>query len=437
MSTITPTPVPEKRRPPFEALAYDAAFLLFVSAYLPRACLRGRRLSDLTERRGRLPEGTPEGGVWVHAVSVGEVALVQGLLAGLRERHPGRPLVLTTVTPAGYDMARRIGVRADVVLRAPLDLSGVVRRYRDRLRPCLYIAAETELWPNLFLALEEAEVPIVIVNGRISDSAFRRYLWIRRILAPTLRRVRFFGMQSAKDAERVITLGALPERVRVTGNLKFDAVPPDAGGGGALPEADPDLRWWVAGSTHAGEEEAVLDVYRRLRPGHPDLRLILVPRHVERARDVAELVRAAGERPAFFPGDASGGGKGTPVDRIWIVNVIGRLKALYASAEIVFVGKSLTARGGHNVIEPALFGKPIVVGPHMDNFRGVEEAFIRDRALVRVRDVEELHREMRRLLDHPGEARELGRRAARVVAAQRGATARTLDEIDRVWGAGA
>jgi 3-deoxy-D-manno-octulosonic-acid transferase len=412
---------------------YDFAYAIYIVLYLPSLILLGKWHSGFRERFGLLaPESMKALGrarnIWVHAVSVGEAAAVEGIISGLRRQHPGYQIVLTVTTLTGYSFARQKYADVALVLWSPLDLSLVVDTFVRAIQPVIYVVAETELWPNLFERLSRDRIPIVIVNGRVSDRSFPRYMLARNLLRNTVRAVKIFGMQSRLDADRVIEMKADPNTVHVTGNVKFDNVPE---GTAAVPGEyglDSAHRVILGGSTHPGEEDILLTIFRSLRGTDPALRLVLVPRHPERAPSIAETVRKAG----FIPVLLSRNRGVIRQEEVLIVDTIGHLVAIYSLARVVFVGKSLTVKGGHNIIEPALFGKPIVIGPHMQNFRDIAQAFLNDNAVIQVADGVALKAAIGKLLAEPDTSRELGDRAGMVVSRHRGATARILDLISGV-----
>jgi 3-deoxy-D-manno-octulosonic-acid transferase len=373
---------------------------------------------------------------WIHAVSVGEAVAAAPLVAGLRRLHPDLPLVMTTTTVTGARVVReRYGSQVEHRY-FPLDLPGAARRVVEAINPAFLITMETELWPNVLRELARRRVPVMIANGRISDRSFPRYRRARRLMAPVLDDVTVYAMQSDEDARRVIALGARPERVFVTGNLKNDAAVDRAGSvelWQRLLGLASGQRVWIAGSTHAGEEEVVLGVYRTLRAARPDLALVLAPRHPERVRGVADLVRAHGftavlrsELPrARMPG------------AVIVLDTVGELAQLYAVADAVFIGGSLVAAGGHNMLEPALRGKPVLFGPHTENFREAASLLTASGGGIRVADAGALARELGRLLDDAALRRRLGAVAAEAVASRGGAVKETLELVARFLPAGA
>jgi 3-deoxy-D-manno-octulosonic-acid transferase len=417
------------------ALVYDFLFLIFAVVSVPLLALKGKLRRELFQRTGAVPAEVRERcagarSVWVHAVSVGEVQAVLGLIDRLRAQLPRRPVVLTTVTPTGYRLARsRLSGKADV-LYAPLDFSGVVRRYIRGLNPGLYITAETEIWPNLWSALAARRVPIAVFNGRISGKSFRRYRLVGFFLRRLFQGVGCFCMQSGDDARRVEALGADPARVRVTGNVKFDGAVDLSGYERAAFGYGPDDLLLVAGSTHPGEEEILLRLYARLRPEFPRLRLLLAPRHVERYAAVAALVQRHGLQPVAF---SQKGPEPSGAETVVVVDTIGHLQKLYALGTVIFVGKSLTGRGGQNIIEPAACGKPVVTGPHMQNFQGVMAVFLRRQAVLQVSTPAALGQALRRLLADKTAREDLGGKARATVLSQQGATTAAFEIISPLF----
>ncbi|MFA5059802.1 MAG: 3-deoxy-D-manno-octulosonic acid transferase [Candidatus Omnitrophota bacterium] len=411
---------------------YDSFFILFAVIYFPYLCLKGKWHNDFVMRFGFFPGSlrrsiSSRKNIWVHAVSVGEVLAVAKLIRGIKEQYPSHQIVVSTVTTTGFKMAC-LNFPQDIVIYAPVDFSFSVNRYIKLISPQLYIAAETEIWPNLFHALSKKSVPIIQVNGRISDKAFNRYRLVQFILRPILNCVRLFCVQSEQDAKRIIALGAKEKNVRITGNMKFDDLPEMDGPALenlGLNEGDAVL---VGGSTHPGEEEILVNIFRELSKEFSSLRLIIAPRHIERADDIFKLIEKQGLRAQKFSQIKNEKPQGRPVI---VVDAMGHLRLLYKLAKIVFVGKSLTKRGGQNIIEPACFAKPIIVGPWTENFKDVVNIFARERSIIQVNDERELLNEVRNLLKDPQQAQRLGSLAKNVVQKNQGATKRTLEIITK------
>ena len=411
---------------------YTAALAAGVAGYLPGAL--GRRLTsgvplNLRERLGLVAHEPPPGRVgWIHAVSVGECMAAAPLLEALRRAYPALPLVVSTVTETGARVARERFAGLAAHRYFPLDFPGVTRRVVASIDPAFFIGMETELWPNMLRTLASRGVPTMIANGRLSDRSFRRYRLLRGAMRRVLAHVTVFAMQSAEDARRVIALGAPAERVVVTGNLKTEPL--------ADPPGAVDL-WrrllglgahqavWIAGSTHRGEDEAVLDAHARALRERPDLTLVLAPRHPERVGEVLALLGARGfgaVRRSDLPARRSPGA-------VLVLDTVGELAQLYGVADVVFVGGSLVPVGGHNMLEPALRGKPVLFGPHTHNFREAAAILLDSGGGQIVRDAGELADGLRTLLADPVLRAERGAAGRRAVAARHGAVRATLDLV--------
>jgi 3-deoxy-D-manno-octulosonic-acid transferase len=408
-----------------------AAFALALPYYLWRDRRSGRYRRTFWERMGRLPDALPAApvpSVWVHAVSVGEALTARPLLRALKERWPGRPLYLSTTTVTGAAVAQRDAGGADGLLFAPFDWPGPVRKVLERLQPALLVLMETELWPNLIHEARLRGTRVAVVNGRLSPRSFTRYHRVRRWLARVLGEVDVFLMQGEAHAQRVLALGAPPERVRVAGNLKYDAVaeprPPEELAA-LIPAGTPGAPLWIAGSTVAGEEPLVLDALRRARASVPGLRLLLVPRHPERFAEAAALAEGAGFRTHRRSALAAPWTEG----EVLVLDTLGELPRLYALATVVFVGGSLVPAGGHNVLEAAVASRPVIVGPHMENFQEIADELFAAGALLRADSAATLAEAVAALVADPGRAEDVGRRARAVVERNRGALDRTVEAL--------
>jgi 3-deoxy-D-manno-octulosonic-acid transferase len=417
-------------------LLYSLVLALLALGYLPLFLVRkvwgaGYPVA-LRERLGFVrvpPPPLPKARFWVHAVSVGEVMAAVPLVQALRLRWPAADVVVSTVTATGDQVARARLPEAAATFTFPLDFPGAARRAVRRVDPAAFIALETEIWPNLLRALRRAGVPAVLVNGRISDRSYRRYRLVRGLFRRVLEDVALFCMQSEEDARRIISLGARPERVLVTGNLKMETPLSHAGTAeiwrrllhlGQAPVV-------VAGSTHRGEEAVVLDAYRAVRRDADGLRLVLAPRHPERLDEVEGLVRSRDlgvvRRSRVSPGD-------TP--DVILVDTMGELASLYAVADVIYVGGSLVPIGGHNVVEPALHAKPVIFGPHMTNFREAASLLLRADAAIQVGSGSELTAVLARLLADAPARQALGQAAWSAVRTHQGACVRTVAAIERM-----
>jgi len=378
----------------------------------------------LGERFGFGPAAAP-GGLWVHAVSVGEVQAAASLVQALRRRYPQLPLTVTTATATGRARARALFGAGVLVRYLPYDLPGAVRRFLGRVEPRLGIVLETELWPHLYRACARRDLPLVLASARVSERSVRRYRRLGTLVRELFSRRVVVAAQSAADAARFQALGAAPERTPVIGNLKFDfELPPgiDAAGRAlraALGEARPV---WVAGSTHDGEEALVLDAHAQLRARHPAALLVLAPRHPPRAAAVAALLRRRGVR---FVTRASGAAV-APDTEVLLLDTLGELQLFYAAGDVAFVGGSLVPVGGHNLLEPAALGRPIVTGPHTANAAAVARLLLEEGAAVTVRDAEGLATRVGTWLADPAARQAAGERGRAAVGANRGALARFL-----------
>ncbi|MBI4476516.1 MAG: 3-deoxy-D-manno-octulosonic acid transferase [Acidobacteria bacterium] len=414
------------------------AFFVLTSPYFLYQALRYQKyVGSLRQRLGYLPVSFNFDGdesIWIHAVSVGEVLTARALAADLKQRYPRFRLFLSTTTMAGQQVARSQMRDIDAVFYFPFDLGFIVQRTLRLVKPRLFVMMETEIWPNLLRACRRRGIPTSIVNGRISARSYPRYRLIKPFFRHVLDDIDRFCVQSDQSARRLRDLGATASRITVTGSLKFDSLqmPGIAPHGRPrdrvlrffrLPESKPVL---VAGSTLKGEEAAVLRAFGRMRAVSPQALLILAPRHPERFAEVERLARDAGfqtARRTELPIDAE------PRVDVVILDTIGELASLYQIAQVVFVGGSLVDAGGHNILEPAAFGKPIVFGSHMQNFAEIAEAFVGNGAAVQVQSAAELEEVLLNLLTDPVRRARLGAAARALVEANRGAKDKTLAVI--------
>ena len=422
-------------------LLYSVATLVVLVALSPyfvyHALRHKKYVGSLGQRLGYLPVTLNLDGdasIWIHAVSVGEVLSTRPLIAELRKRYPSLRLFLSTTTRSGQQLARRSITDVDGIFYFPFDWSFTVRRTLSIVQPQLFVMVENEIWPILLRECRRRGIKTVVVNGRISRRSFPRYRLIRPFFRRVLTDIDRFCVQGEETAGRLIALGADRSRVTITGSLKFDSL--DAT---ALPGRGPArvLRFFrispnrpvlIAGSTTRGEEEAVIRAFNRVRTtpaGHNAL-LIIAARHPERFADVERLCRSEGlstVRRSELPIDAE------PRSDAVILDTIGELAQLYQIATAVFVGGSLVPAGGHNILEPALFGKSIVFGPHMENFTEIVETFLANRAAIQVRNTREFEEVVISLVGDPVRRARLGAAARALVEANRGAKDRTLAVI--------
>ncbi len=429
----------------YSALA-AAALVLSSPVWLLRMLRHGKYRAGLGERFGRVPQRLRDSqqlpAIWVHAVSVGEVLAVAGLISQLQRRAGAYRIVVSTTTAAGQKLARdRFGPAN--VFYFPLDFAFAIRPYLRALRPELMVIAETEFWPNFLRLAHGSGARVAVVNARISDRSFPRYRRSRTLLRSVLRYVDVFLAQSEEDRRRLVEIGAPAERVRISGNLKFDiAAPRDtplvaqlmaalAGGphSSGLGQGRP-FPVLVCGSTVEGEEPIVLRAFAAVSERFPGALLLLAPRHPERFSEVAALLASSGMR--FWRRSQWNGAE--PIGPgIFLLDTIGELASAYQLADVAFIGGSLVPKGGHNILEAAQYGVPVVVGPHTENFRDIMALFERAGA-VEVTDARNLGPTWLRLLSDENRRRELGARARDVVRANAGATQRTLTALEELLG---
>ena len=371
------------------------------------------------ERFGFVPPGVPPGAVWFHMVSAGETNAAAPVVCAVAERFPAHAVLVTTMTPAGSDRVRALLGDAVAHCYAPYDYPWAVARFLAAVRPRALVLMETELWPNWIAQARRAGAPVYLVNARLSERSFRGYRRIGPLARPMVRRLNAVLCQYEDTAARFRQLGA--QRVATTGSVKFDAeLPPDPFGVRELPFGDAPA--WIAGSTHPGEEEVILDAHRRLRRHHPNLRLIVAPRHTERAAGVARMARRRGFGTALLSTRETGA-------QVLVADVMGTLAHLYGLAEVAFVGGSLNRTGGHNPIEAAAHGLPIVMGPARFQIEEICARFHAAHCLHTVTSADELAEVVGALLADPGRRRAQGRRAKAVVDQNRGAGAAVVERL--------
>jgi 3-deoxy-D-manno-octulosonic-acid transferase len=409
-------------------IASYALFLVTLPVLLTHRKLRhgiGQRLG--LYRRGLDPgRGAPR--IWLHGASAGDLLSLQPMMRELKRRLPGSCIIVTTITNSGLEMARKKLAEADVVLYAPYDLFGATRRAVAALRPDLLVLEYTEIWPNLIRAARKAGVRIALTNGRFNPAKLSRYRAMFRAIRNPLRRIDCFLMRSDEEAERALALGAAPDRVWVTGNTKFDALVLDGAEGKeqalrAEMALDPAAPIFMAGSTHEGEEELVLGVYKGLLERHPLLQLVIAPRYVERSGKIMALAAEAGLSVRLRSGGAAAGHA-----QVTILDTIGELSLAYRLATLVFVGGSFVTRGGQNVLEPAAQGKPVLFGPHMENFKDSVQV-LQGRGGIQVASPEQLLKVAEELISRPDQLAELGALARGSVTSIRGASARNVEHM--------
>ncbi len=420
-------------------ILYDLIFLLIAIIYLPIYLFRRKFHRGFLSRFGILPKDLKlDQPIWVHAVSVGEAMVVRGLISELRKVYPEKKFFISTVTPTGNKIAKTIAKSSDFVSYLPLDFSFIVKSALNKIKPSLLILAETEIWPNLISSLATRNIPLIVVNGRISDSSFRGYLMIKFLLKPILNRINLFCVQTDRDAQRLMRLGVSGDKIKVNGNMKFDVTDytdektTDCTDYKIKLGLEDNEKLLVAGSTHSGEEEIILNVYQELVREFPDLRLLIAPRHPERAKEIADLVLKNGFK-SIFVSNLDLIPNTYDLRPIFILDSIGHLMNYYAIADIVFVGGSLVKKGGHNILEPAVLGKPIIFGPYMFNFRDIAELFLKNQAAILAHNPQELKEKVRDLLNSSSQAMQLSWRSKKLILENQGATQRNLEYINTLF----
>ena len=424
----------------FYNLALLTALLAGVPWWLWRMATTQKYRDGLGERLGRVParlrsaRAGKEPVIWLHAVSVGEVLAVSRLVEEIGTALPGHRLLISTTTRTGQDLARtRFG--AERVLYCPLDLPWAVRAYLNALQPQMLILAETEFWPNLLNGCFRRNIPVVVVNARISDRSWPRYQMLQRLWRPILGRLARVLAQTSTDAERVVALGCPRELVSVSGNLKFDVrAVHEAEATSLLKGLGPGLRFVVAGSTLEGEEAGLIDAWPRMLAADPDLTMVLAPRHPERFAAVVALLSSSGVswiKRSDWKGKPATSIPPLKSGQIVLLDTIGELASVYSLAAVAFVGGSLVPAGGHNPLEPAQFGVPIVMGPNYANFRAITDD-LRTHHAIRIASKEELASALIELLNDRESAEKMGMRARQVFEQQAGATARSIEALHEI-----
>ena len=405
--------------------------------YLPLYFFRGKFHRGFFRRFGFLPKGLNlDEPIWIHAVSVGEAISIKGLIGKIREAYPNKKLVISTVTATGNKIARSLISEGDFLTYLPLDFSFIIKRVMRKIKPCLFIIAETEIWPNLIACLYKEKIPIVTVNGRISDNSYSGYRGIRFLIRPILSKIKKFCVQSEIDALRLINLGVAKENIQVTGNVKFDLNLAKAQDSKVLVIREKlwlglDGKLWVCGSTHPHEEEIIIKAYRELLLSYPKLKLLIAPRHPERSKDIGRLVSANSFMPIFIS-NISGSCPTCINNPVFILDVMGELFDYYSAADIVFVGGSLVKTGGHNILEPASQKKPVFFGPYMFNFRDISRMFLENKAGIMVQDANDLVVKIKEILDSNLLAKQLVEHAYDLIINNRGATQKNIDVIKQI-----
>lgn len=426
---------------------YNIVFAVGYTLLLPHFLLRMRRrggyAKDFSQRFASYRPEVLEAlrahpRAWLHAVSVGELYVALKVMKEWRARVPSARFVLTVNTSTAHAIAARELPAEDVLLYFPTDFPWIARRALRSIKPHALVLMEVELWPNLIRLAHARGIPVVLVNGRLSDRSFGRYQKVGFLTRRLLPLVDLFCMQSEQDAQRMIELGAPADRVKMLGTAKYDVAAADPAGeakaiallrAGGVREGD---RILLGGSTWPGEEGHLLDVFKGLKTRYRNLVLILAPRHAERAPEVVDTIKA--NMRTFVRRSELKESMAPRPDRpdVFLLDTTGELKNFYACADVIFVGKSLDHHGGQNIIEPALYGKPIVVGPNMENFLAVMEDFREAGAVAQVKDLQHLRRAVDDLMDNADRRRTMGDAAGRLVRERSGSIGRTLDLMEPI-----
>jgi len=425
-------------------LVYNILFLVFFALSSPyyfwRLWRRGNWQKGFAQRFGQFDAGfkqaiTNRHVLWLHAVSVGEVNLCAQIIRALEPRMPNLKIVVSTTTTTGMgELQKKLPVHISKIYY-PIDRRKYVARALATVHPEAVVLVEAEIWPNFLWRLRDQKIPVFLVNARLSDRSYPRYRKFAFLFRPIFAALAGVGAQTEADAVKLRELGCRPETVRVLGSLKFDAASRADGRGLDAPAllrqlgVPPGARVLVAGSTHAGEEALLAEQFLRLRAKFPDLFLVLVPRHFERSQDVGRELRERGVRFALRSEVTNGVNPKTGELDCLLVNTTGELRFFYECATVIFVGKSLTARGGQNPIEPGALGKAMVFGPNMQNFAEIVRGFLDRDGAEQVRDADELEKKLGDLLADPRRRDQLGSNALKVVRENLGAVERTVDMI--------
>lgn len=414
-------------------LFYSIILYAITPIFFLRLLIRGRKapayLRRWNERLALYPKAPFDKRViWIHAVSVGEVEAAIPLIKRLRSEFPGNPFLITTTTPTGSSRVKNVFADQIVHVYLPYDLPVCVNRFYRRFNPLLGVIMETEIWPNLFFYGARNGTRLVIANARLSAKSAARYRWFRSLTRSTLDDVSCIAGQNQRDAKRFIDIGAVADKVVVSGNIKFDLVVPtdiEAKAKSLRNTLFGQRPIFIAASTHAGEDEKILEAFVKIKRRFSQILLILVPRHPERFDSVADLCRDNGftvrRRTEDIPC--------TPATDVFLLDTMGELKVFYALSDIVFVAGSLVKKGGHNVLEPAALARPVIVGPHTFNFEEITRLLIAAGAAARIGQVDELKEKVIELMEDKNKCNEMGRNGSQFVHENRGAIEKTMSLI--------
>lgn len=409
--------------------------------YLPKVALGRKYRRSLSGKLGRLPadfvpEKFPRPRIWFHAVSVGEVVALGPLVAAVKQLNPTAAVIVSTGTETGQDKAVETIPEADGLLYLPLDFPYFLDPVVQRIRPDLFVLMETELWPNLIDSLRRNGSKVALANGRISDRSFPRYKRLSRLFSPVLDQVDLFLMSSEVDGRRIAEMGAPGERIHITGNTKFDAalaeIPRDAEARvRELFNLAADAKVLVAGSTHPGEHEIVLDAYCSLLEKFPDLLLIVVPRHVERTPSIISAMKERNMNSPFLRSSLDQGMRRRQ-EQVIIVDRMGELFVVFSVASVVFMGGSLVPKGGQNILEPAAWGKVVLFGPSMEDFRDARDILGRAGAGIEISSASDLVRKVTEMLLEPEKADLLGIKGSEEILRHVGSAKKNAEMLTRL-----
>jgi 3-deoxy-D-manno-octulosonic-acid transferase len=417
-------------------MRYIYSFILYLALpfILLRLWWKSRKLlaykQRWAERLAYIPNFSQQRNIWIHSVSVGETIAAILLARAILRRHPDMHIVITTMTPTGSDMASRHASEHIHHVYVPYDLPDAVKRFLKRVRPKLIIVMETELWPNMLHYSAKQHIPILLANARLSPRSAKGYRYIKQLTRNMLNCIQLIAAQTQEDAKRFIALGADPQKVINAGSIKFDTeIPKDLVQQGKFLRASWDVERpvWIAASTHPGEDEIILDAFTKIREVLPTTLLILVPRHPERFKDVANLC----QQRKFSVVKRSQGQPCSINTSIFLGDSLGELFLFYSASDVAFVGGSLVSVGGHNLLEPAALGLPVVTGPHLFNFAEISRLLSEAKAAQIVHDENELAISLIQLLQDSRLRKEMGEKGHHVVEQNRGALEKHLKWIDQ------
>jgi 3-deoxy-D-manno-octulosonic-acid transferase len=421
---------------------YNIILTFFLILYIPYLFLqnffRKRPQKKLKERLGGFPDFSSQNPIWVHAASVGEVLCSKPLLKRMKEEIPSCEVILTTMTSTGNETAKKLIPEADHICFFPIDHPFIIRRVLRKISPRLLLIAETELWPNLLRSCGKREIPVVLFNGRLSEKSFRGYLLLKSFFKRCLKHIFLFLMQTEEDGNRIMEIGAPPDRTEVAGNIKFDQASPSLAAE-TTAELSRSLGFQgnetvlIAGSTHPNEEEIFIQLFKDLRKTDPHLFLVLAPRHLDRLEEVEKILERESlpwKRRSSLSTELSRHAEDrTEKPGVILLDTMGELMMIYSLGTLVFIGGSLVSVGGHNPLEPLFFKKCVLFGPYMFNFLEISRRLVSEGGAILVRNKEELSIQLRRLLADEKARNEAGEKGYRFLKKHRGATERIFEKI--------